>query len=302
MFDCVGIGICAVDYLCLLSHFPTLDEKLEVEQFSFQGGGPVPTALVTLARLGAKTSYIGIIGDDDNGKFLLKQFEQEGIDISAVIVDKNSITNQAFIWIDKGSGEKTVVLNENSISALSPNEISIKHVTSTRYLLIDGRETEATLAAINWAKEAGVEVVLDAGSPRKKMEQILKLVEYPIVSKNFCHFYLKAGSYEEGLEKLLKTGAKSAVITCGANGCYGADNSEIIYQPAFDVKVVDTTGAGDVFHGAFIFGLLQNWSLTENLKFAAASAALKCNQIGGRVGIPSLKEVKKFLNDKEKSQ
>jgi len=295
VYDCVGIGLCAVDYVCLLSHYPKLDEKMDIERFSFQGGGPVPTALVTLARLGAKTSYIGVIGDDHNGKFLLHQYEKEGIDISAVIVDKNSATNQAFIWIDKKSGKKSITLNNNFRSTLLPSEISTRHITSTRFLHIDGRETEATFAALKWAKQAGVEVVLDAGSPRNNMEQILVQVEYPVVSEHFCHAYLKTKNYETGLKKLLKFGAKAAVVTCGENGCYGADSSGIIYQPAFKVDIVDTTGAGDVFHGAFIFGLLQDWPLDKILKFASATAALKCTQLGGQLGIPGLKRVNEFL-------
>ena len=297
MFDCVGIGICAVDYLCLLSHYPELDEKLDITQFSFQGGGPVPTAMVTLSRLGAKTSYIGVIGDDNNGNFLLEQFAKEGVDTSAIIIDKNSSTNQAFIWIDNISGKKTIALNNNRIKKLLSTDLSKNLITSTRFLHVDGRETEPTLVAINCAKKSGAKVVLDAGSPRKNMKQILKLVDYPIVSENFCNIYLKTTNFDEGLEKLLKTGAKAAVITCGEKGCYGVENnSEVIYQPAYNVEVVDTTGAGDVFHGAFIFGLIQNWGLAENLRFAAATAAIKCTQLGGQVGIPNLNSVRELLN------
>ncbi len=299
MFDCVGIGICAVDHLCLLDEYPKLDAKIEAKAYSFQGGGPVPNALVTLARLGAKTAYIGVVGDDDNGKFALEEFEQEWVDISGVVVDKNCNTNQAFIWIDRKTGQKTVVLNNNHTAELMPNELSSRHITSTRYLHLDGRETEATLAAIELAKEAGVEIVLDAGSPREQMDDILHYVDYPIVSEYFCREYLRTKNYEKALEKLLKYGASLAVVTCGKRGAYAANSAEIIYQPAFSVDVVDTTGAGDVFHGAFIFGLLQNWTLDETLKFASACAAYKCTHLGGRNGIPNLEQVKKFLQVKE---
>ena len=300
MFDCVGIGICAVDYICLLSYYPELDEKLDAQQFSFQGGGPIPTALVTLARLGAKTAYLGIVGHDDNGKFVLKQLEQEGVDISAVIVDKNCATNQAFIWIDNQSGKKTIVLNKNSAAApLMPNEISISHIKTTKYLHIDGRETEATIAAIEMAKDAGVKVILDAGSPRKELTKILNLVDYPVVSESFCKSYLSTSSYEKGLEKLMNFGATAAVITCGAKGCYGADENGVIYQPPFNVEIIDTTGAGDVFHGAFIYSLLQNWSLEKNLEFSSAAAAINCTHLGGRAGIPGIKKINQFLEERK---
>ncbi|MBD3288028.1 hypothetical protein GF337_04425 [candidate division KSB1 bacterium] len=300
MFDCVGIGICAVDYICLLSHYPVLDEKLDAQQFSFQGGGPIPTALVTLARLGAKTAYLGIVGHDDNGKFVLKQLEQEEVDISAVIVDKNCATNQAFIWIDNKSGKKTIVLNKNSAAApLMPNEISVTHIKSTKFLHIDGRETEATITAIEMAKEAGVQVVLDAGSPRKELNKILSMVDYPVVSESFCKSYLSTTSYENALEKLMDNGARAAVITCGAKGCYGADENGILFQPSFEVDVIDTTGAGDVFHGAFIYGLIQNWELAKNLEFSSAAAAINCTYLGGRAGIPGLKKVNQFLEERK---
>ena len=302
MLDCVGIGICAVDYLSLLSHYPRLDEKMDAKQFSLQGGGPVPNALVTLSRLGAKTAYIGVVGDDDNGKFILEDFEHEWVDISGVVVDKNCKTNQAFIWIDSKTGKKSIVLNNNDTDDLLPVEISAKHVTSTRYLHIDGRETEATLTAIELAKEAGVEIVLDAGSPRNKIDQILSLVDYPVVSADFCHDYFNTNNYEKGLEYLLHKGASIAVVTCGAKGCYGADNGGVIYQPAFDVDIVDTTGAGDIFHGAFIFGLLQNWSLEKILEFSSAASALKCTHLGGRAGIPDLQKVTNFLHMKEEKK
>jgi len=303
VFDCVGIGICAVDYLCLLPQYPKLNQKTEAKDYSFQSGGPVPTALITLARLGAKAAYIGIVGHDDNGKFILKQLEQEGVDISAVIVDKNCMTNQAFIWIDNKSGKRTIVLNKDSAAApLLPNEISIKHIRSTKFLHIDGRETTATLAAIEMAKKYKAKVILDAGSDREELAQFITKVHYPIVSENFCKSFLKTRDHEKAVKKLLSFGAEMAVITLGEKGCYGADSTGIYFQPAFTVDVVDTTGAGDVFHGAMIYGLLNEWPLQQNLKFASAAAALKCMQLGRRTGIPDLQKIYNFLEGKEKSE
>ncbi len=243
-----------------------------------------------------------MVGDDEHGKFTLEEFEHEWVDITGVVVDKNCNTNQAFVWIDRVSGKKTVVLNNNNTTGLMPNEVSNRHVTSTRFLHIDGRETEATLSAIELAKEAGAEIVFDGGSPREKTEEILQQVDFPIVSENFCFNFLKTKSYEKGLEKLLKYGASTAVITCGVKGSYAANSNGIIYQPVFDVDVVDTTGAGDVFHGAFIYGLLQNWELAKILKFATATSAIKCTQLGGRNGIPNIEKVNQFLQSKEEKK
>lgn len=297
-YDCLGFGICAVDYLCIVPQYPGLDEKTEAVEFAVQGGGPVATALVTLARLGGKTTFIGRIGDDTNGKFILNEFSKEGVNTGGIIIDRSTQTNQAFIWIDQQTGKKSIVLNSPNKGEIKPGEIDISHLKSAKYLLVDGRDTEATFYLIEWAKKRGTKIVMDAGSPRNRMDELLRQVDYPVVSEHFCHKYFKQNDYKEAIKLLLKCGAQAAVVTLGKNGCYGGDETGIYYQPAFPVSIIDTTGAGDVFHGAFIFGLLNKWHLTENLKFASAVAAMKCTKIGGRLGIPDLQSVKKFLRNK----
>lgn len=294
-YDCLGFGICAADYLCIVPKYPELDQKTEAVEFSLQGGGPVATALVTLARLGCRTTFIGRIGDDTAGKFLLNEFERESVNTTGMIIDQSMPTNQAFIWIDKQTGKRSIVLNGKHYRKVMPAEINLKHIKAARYLLIDGRDTESTFELIEWSKVKGTKIVIDAGSPRDRMDELLDLIDYPVVSESFCHKYLKLTDYKEAIKKLLEYGAVAAVVTCGSRGCYGGDNSGIYYQPAYQVKVVDTTGAGDVFHGAFVFGLLQNWELPKILQFASATAAIKCTKIGGRSGIPDFQTVNNFL-------
>ncbi len=298
-FDCLGFGICAADYLCIVPGYPKLDEKTEAVQFSYQGGGPVATAMVTLTRLGFSATYVGKIGNDSDGEFVLSQFEKEGVDTSGIIVDKEMPTNNAFIWIDQISGKKSIVLNGNQYRPVQPEEILISHINSVKYVLIDGRDTSGTFKIINWAKEQGARVVLDAGSPRNEMESLLTVVDYPIVSFSFCQKYFQSADMRKIIDKLLGYGASAAVVTCGEDGCYGGDETGFYFQNAFKVNVVDTTGAGDVFHGAFIAGLLKNLSLPENLRFASAVAAMKCTQLGGRQGIPTLNQVDHYLENLE---
>lgn len=298
-YHCIGFGICAADYLCIVPKYPQLDEKTETVEFSYHGGGPVATALVTMARLGFNTSFIGKIGKDTDGEFILQQFYDDGVDTSGIIVSKNMQTNKAFIWIDQKSGKRSIVLNGKNYKPVSENEISFAHIKSTKYLLIDGRDTDSVFYAIKWAKKNGAQIVLDAGSPREKMNELLKLVDYPVVSQSFCHKYFNTKNYRDAVQQLISFGAKAAVVTCGEKGCYGADKAGSYYQPAFQVPVVDTTGAGDVFHGAFIAGLLRNWQLPDILKFSSAVAAIKCTQIGGRKGIPNMKLAIEFLKTHE---
>jgi len=295
-FDCVGFGICALDYLCVVPHYPRLDEKTEAVDFSLQGGGPVATALVALARLGARTAFMGRIGDDASGKILLNEFNAENINTLGTIVDKTMPTNQAFIWIDRSTGKKSIVLNARHYQPVLPNELKLGFIRSARYLLLDGRDTAASFELINWIHRRGGQVVLDAGSPRDRTDELLSRVDYPVVSESFCQSYLGLTDYEAAVTQLLDFGASAAVVTCGSQGCYGGDATGIYYQPAYAVEVVDTTGAGDVFHGAFIFGLLNNWHLKEVLKFASAAAALKCTGIGGRSAIADFEGVNNFLN------
>jgi len=294
-YDCLGLGICAADYLCIVPKYPELDEKTEAVEFSLQGGGPVATALVTLARLGCRTTFIGRIGDDSAGEFLLNELKREGVNTTGMIIDRLMPTNKAFIWIDQQTGKKSIVLNSKHYQKVLPSEINLDHIGSVKYLLIDGRDTAATFNLIDWARKKGTRILIDAGSPRARMDELLSLVDYPIVSESFCQKYLKLTDYKKAIKKLLEIGAKAAVVTCGSRGCYAGDNSGIYYQPAYPVKVVDTTGAGDVFHGAFIFGLLKRWELTKILRFAGATAAIKCTKIGGRSGIPDRCTVINFL-------
>ncbi|HEX9972534.1 MAG TPA: PfkB family carbohydrate kinase, partial [bacterium] len=241
------------------------------------------------------TSFISLVGDDADGKFIIAEFQREGVDTRGIIIDKSIATDQAFIWIDRPTGKKSIVLNNRNHRQIAPSEIIRDHIGSVEYLLLDGRDTDACFDLIRWAKSRGAKIVLDAGSPRNSMNELLNSVDYPVVSQTFCQQFFMTDDYEQAIAVLLNRGAKAAVVTCGKQGCYGGDASALYFQKAFAVEVIDTTGAGDVFHGAFIFGLLNRWQLPEILKFASAAAAIKCTRLGGRSGIPDLATVNKFL-------
>ncbi len=294
-FDCIGFGICAADYLCLVQKYPKLDEKTEATEFSKQGGGPCATAMVTLARLGFKPAFIGKVGADSDGDFIVENFLSQKVDITSIIRSKKMPTNKAFIWIDGQSGKKSIVLDSHKYEKVAPEEINLEFVDHASYVLIDGRDTEATWKLIDWAQSKQIPIVLDAGSPRQDMENLLRNVDYPIVSHSFCHKYFGTDDYFEVIMKLLDYGAVAAVVTVGELGCYGGDKHGVHFQRAPEVQVVDTTGAGDVFHGAFIAGLLRGMSLQENLRFSNAVAAIKCQYLGGQKGIPDQETVSRFM-------
>jgi sulfofructose kinase len=294
-FDCIGMGVGALDYLCLLDRLPKLDEKTETKETSLQGGGPVPTALATLGKSGVKVGYLGKVGNDVEGEKVIAELKKFKVNTNYVFKDSKIQTPKAFIWIEKKTGKRTVVLNKANYENLTTGELSFVNKLKTKYLLIDGRDIEANLFLCKWAKRKGAEIILDVGSQRNKIERLFPLVDYLVASKNFAFPYTKLKNPYSAGKRLLKFGFKAVIITLGEKGAFFINQEISFYQPGFKVKVVDTTGAGDVFHGAFIYGLLQNWSFKKILEFSCGCAALKCRKIGGRAGIPSLNQVNEFL-------
>jgi sulfofructose kinase len=294
-YDCVGLGVNALDYLCILDPYPRLDDKVDVLTSSIQGGGPVPTAMVTLAKLGAEVCYIGKIGDDAEGAFVKSQLENEGVDTRYLLVDWKTKTSRAFIWVDKGTGKRTVALDRDKRNLIKKDELRFLDSISTTFLHLDAREPEINILAARWAKKQEAEVCLDVGSLRKGVEKVFPYVDHLIVSKRFACGFVKTSDPVAACEKLMNRGFKTVVVTVGEDGCIYGRVGRIFRSPGFKVKVIDTTGAGDVFHGAFICGLLKRWSLRRTARLANACAAMKCRKLGGRAGIPTLREAEHFI-------
>lgn len=294
-YDCLGLGVNAVDYLCILDPYPRLDDKVDVRRSSIQGGGPVPTAMVTLAKLGAKVCYVGKVGDDPEGKFVASQLEKEAVDTRYLVVDKKVKTSRAFVWVDKGSGKRTVALDRYKKNHLRRGELRFLNSVSTRFVHLDAREPEINISVARWARKQKAQVCLDVGSLRDGVEEVFPFVDHLIVSKRFACGFVKTSDPFEACRTLMDKKFKTVVVTVGEEGCVCGTRKTFFHSPGFRVKVVDTTGAGDVFHGAFIYGLLKKWSLKRTARFANACAALKCRKLGGRAGIPTLREVEGFM-------
>jgi sulfofructose kinase len=295
LWDCLGFGICALDYLSVLDPYPGLDEKVDVKVSSVQGGGPVPTAMATLSKLDARAAFVGKVGDDYEGKLIRSELAKFKVNTDYLIVDKKVKSLKAFIWVDKNSGKRTVALDRTKMSPVKPEELSFLKEVSFKYLHLDGRDIEANIFLAKKARKDGSEVILDLGSLRENIEILFPYVDYLVVSKKFAYDYTGLKDLTGVCLKLKKIGFKCVIVTLSEKGCLWTDSRKINYFPGFKIEVVDTTGAGDVFHGAFIFGLLRKWKMAKVIEFASACAALKCRTLGGREGIPSLKEVENFL-------
>lgn len=296
-----GLGQCSLDHLFIVDSFPLPDTKKEVIEWSISGGGPVATALVSLARLGMRCSFHGIIGDDEAGRKIADSLRSEHIDIGGVLTRPGSSSQVAFIAVEKGSGRRTIFWKRPTAAPLMPHELPDDFLDNADFLLLDGLMREASVRAAREAKGKGIPVMLDAGKIREGMLELACLCDYVVSSEEFAkEFTTGSGPFdpEKAALSMQRFGAKAATVTLGDRGSITVSGNDLFHTPAFSVDAVDTTGAGDVFHGGYIYGLLQKWDIKKVVRFASAFAALKCRKPGGRSGIPSLGEVDAFLQEK----
>jgi len=293
--DVLGIGYAAIDYLFVVPRFPHLDEKLEYTDFSIQGGGPAATALVTLARLGVKVSYAGCIGDDKEGDFIAGEFEKEHVDTTHLIRQKNKSSPFSFIMVDAQTGKRTILWRRKQLDPYPEKLINEAMLKRCKILHLDGFEPEAAMKAVKLARKNNVTVVVDGGSVKEGSEMLLKESDYFVASEVFSRTYTGEEDKIKALKSLYKENKRCVVITFGEEGSVGIRRGKILEIPAYKVNVNDTTGAGDVYHGAFVYGILQGWDLKKKMKFASAVAAIKCMFLGGREGIPGLGKALDFI-------
>jgi ribokinase len=295
-FDVVGFGICTVDFLGLVANYPEAEQKIKMAAFSKQGGGLVGTALTAAARLGAKTAYIGKFGRDEYSQFLLDEFRKDGVEVSQVIVDERAQPPVSFIHVEKKTGARRVTWYWNDFE-LQPHELNRAAIESSKILFLDHFHTAAGLAAANCIKASGGFVVVDAERFTPGFDAILTTADYIISSRKFAELQTGSANPPESARLLRERYGGTIVVTAGEQGAFCQTAKHSFHQPAFSVEVVDTTGAGDVFHGAFMAGLARNWPLSKILEFSAGVAALKCRGLGGREPIPTNKEVFTFLKE-----
>lgn len=299
-FDAIGVGTAVVDYLGVVPHYPAPDSQLGLQSLQRQGGGNVSTTLATLARLGASACFLGKLGDDELGRFALASLRETGVDVSHVIIEPGASAGFAFIIVDASSCQRTILWSNQNKPRFGGAELDAQQVVNARFLVLDEYEMEAAIAAARIARTSArkITIALDAESGLAGIETLLPLADVIIASEDFAINHSGAGGADfKAAARGLYTRfpAATVVVTAGERGCYCAAGTGAFYQPAFRVRPVDTTGCGDVFRGAFSYGLLQGWELAQIAEFASAAAALNCRALGGRAGIPSLPEVQHFL-------
>ena len=292
--EIVGIGVCTVDHLVTVPRMPHRNENMRALNYSRQPGGLASIALVAAARLGARAKVIARIGDDDNGAYIRGVLAGEGVDVSQLLVEPDSESHVSVILVDEASGDRSIITRPPTGSAISPAEISREQITSARVLFVD-TISDATMQAASWAREAGTTVVLDPALPYAGIKPLLAYVDVPIVPEAWARSWMPDEAPAAVAERLCDEGASIAIVTLGERGsviCWERGTVEI---PAFAVDVADTTGAGDAYHGAFMYALLQDWDVPRMARFASAVGSMNCRAIGGRSALPTRHEVEEFL-------
>ena len=293
----VGLGQACVDYLARLPSFPQEDQKSELSEIHQQCGGPASTALATLSRMGVKTSFLGSISDDAFGIQIVEGLREERIDFSHLKITPGFTSQFAFIAINKNTGTRTIFWHRGSVPHLKAEDVDLSPFSpSSTMLHLDGLMVEASIEAARQARSMGWTVVMDAGTMRQGSTELIPLVDVLIASERFAEPLVgPQARHERAFKALHEFGPREVVITLGSKGSIGWDGEKAHFQKAYPIMPVDTTGAGDVYHGAYIFGLLQRRPMQECMRFASAVAALKCRAIGARKGIPRLEEVEEFM-------
>ncbi len=294
--DVVGLGLNATDTVMTVREFPALGGKERVVASSMQAGGQVATALVTCRRLGLKARYIGKVGNDQAGRLQLASLRREGLDLAHVRVVRGVPNQFGYIIVDQATGERTVFWDRDARLSVQPEELKPSAITSARLLHLDGCDVEACLVAARWARRAHVPVVADLDTVYKKVETLFPYIDYLIASANF----LPAVTGHADPCKVLANMAREYRVrvpgmTLGRDGALVYQAGRFYYSPGFVVETVDTTGAGDVFHGAFIYGLLAGWDIQRTLDFSNAMAGLNCTVLGARGGIKSQAEAERLM-------
>ena len=291
-----GVGTAVVDYIGVVEKYPGPDTQIELQTFSKQTGGNVATAMVTLARLGAESSFLGKFGDDELGELVRSDLSAQKVDLTGSLVHAGGSMGFAFIIVEAGTGRRTILWTGEGKSHLTPEEVNRDVILASRYLHLDHYSMDAAVAAAKIAHEGNVQVVLDAEALHDGIDNLLPLVDVLITCAQFAYDYTGKDNCEDALNTLFeKSVAHTVAITAGEQGSYCRRAGETHRQPAFPVDVVDTTGCGDVYHGAFIYGLMQDWPLAQIARFSSAAAALNCRGLGGQSAIPNLVEVEAFL-------
>jgi sulfofructose kinase len=293
--DLVGVGLNAIDTLIPLPHYPALGSKVEFHSANILPGGQVASAVIACQQWGLRTRYVGKVGEDRFADIHRAEFAEAGVE-AHLFTAAGCASQQAFILVDD-IGERTVLWKRDNNLTLRPAEIKQEWIVEARALHVDGHDTAAAIQAAMWAKASGVPVIADLDEVYPGVQGLLGNIDYLIASRDIPGRLTGEGNLRVALRALqARYGCRLTAATLGHEGVIAWDGSQFHYAATFRVESVDTTGAGDIFHAGFIYGLLQGWPLARQLDFACAAAALNCKAIGARGGIQSVQAIENLVS------
>lgn len=300
MTEVVGIGSVLFDMLMTASAFPEEDTKMQGISTKTQCGGPCATALVAISKLGVPAEYMGTVGDDMHGRFILEQLSGYGVGTASVRVVPGAASFNSFVLCNVSNSSRTCIWNKGTVPTPGKEDVDLEVLKKAKYLHLDGHQLDTAIYAAEKAHEFGVKVSLDAGGTYPGIERLLPLVDVLIPSEEFALKITGVGEAERAAGILQENyQPETLLITQGARGGFIWKDGQAVRYPVFPVEAIDSNGAGDTFHGAFLAARIKGMDVYEAAKFASATSALKCTRFGAQEGIPGFDEVLSFIRERE---
>lgn len=301
MTDILGLGATAVDHLIYVPSYPPPNVKARVLRSERQCGGLTATALVAASRLGAQCAYAGMLGHDDASQFVAEALRREGVDLSQLVVRDDAGPIRSTIIVGTDRGTRNVFPEHPPACGAHPTLPAESVIRAARVLFVDHVGVAGMIRAARIAREAGIPVVADVERDLPGCRELLASADHVVMSWEFAQTLTGADAPEEATRRLWSPGRALVAVTCGEDGCFFSDDGQRVrHQPAFRVQVVDTTGCGDVFHGAYCAALAKGMPAEERIRFASAAAALKATCAGGQAGAPTLDQTLRFLEKRSR--
>lgn len=298
VFDVVGVGANSIDFVYRLPSWPRPEaglSKLPVRERTERCGGQTATATAACARLGLRVKYVGVVGADVYGARIVERLAGLGVDVSDVIRREGAMNASAAILIDEGSGERIVLWERSRALALHTSELPRDAIETARAVHVDDVDDPAAVATARIARQAGVPITTDLDRVTDRTQELVSLASHPIFAEQVPTELTGETDPERALRALRRAHPGLLTVTLGAKGAAALDGDRFITIPGHHVRAVDTTGAGDVFRGGFLYGLVRGWSADRILQFANAAAAVSCTKPGAIDGAPALNDVKLLL-------
>ena len=296
-WDALCLGLNASDHLCLIPRYPSRGRKIRMRRMINSGGGQAATAACALARLGHRVSYAGAVGDDETGGLAGPRLAEFGVDTGGLIIKIGAHSQEAFILVEEGGGERTIVWTRDEACCLEPNDLNRELLTSCRLLHLDGHFIEASLEAARVARAAGAVVTLDAERVREGTADLVGLCHVVMGDRDFAQRLTGLDDPVEALKALAAMGPLWAGRTMGDKGAQMLAESKFFTHPGFAVEAMDTTGAGDVFHAGMAHAILEGQGPPQALATACALAAISVTALGGRTALPDRAGLEALLRE-----